>query len=172
MLTELSQRDDRWTLTNRCFSGPLGEVRRHRCPLLGGEAARLRSLRPLPEAARQSRVPGKVTRDPRSPPRRRASKVHATSTEAPLISSMRCPMPVTEATITCPECGTARREAMPENACQHFYTCTSCGTMLRPRQGDCCGSARTRISSARRSSRARGAVRTSSRSRTTCGSLR
>jgi hypothetical protein len=51
---------------------------------------------------------------------------------------MRCPMPVTEATITCPECGTARREAMPENACQHFYTCTSCGTMLRPRQSDCC----------------------------------
>jgi hypothetical protein len=27
---------------------------------------------------------------------------------------------------------------MPENACQHFYTCTSCGTMLRPRQSDCC----------------------------------
>jgi hypothetical protein len=36
MLTELSQRDDRWTRTNRRFSGPLGEARRRRCPLLGG----------------------------------------------------------------------------------------------------------------------------------------
>ena len=36
LLTELSQRDDRWTLTNRRSSGPMGEERRHRCPLLGG----------------------------------------------------------------------------------------------------------------------------------------
>jgi hypothetical protein len=51
-----------------------------------------------------------------------------------VLPDARCPMPVTEATITCPECGAARREAMRENACQHFYPCTSCGTMLRPRQ--------------------------------------
>jgi len=47
-------------------------------------------------------------------------------------------MPVTEATITCPECGADKREAMPENACRHLYTCASCGTILRPREGDCC----------------------------------
>jgi hypothetical protein len=27
---------------------------------------------------------------------------------------------------------------MPENACQYFYSCTSCGTVLRPLAGDCC----------------------------------
>jgi len=27
---------------------------------------------------------------------------------------------------------------MPENACQYFYTCTSCGVTLKPLQGDCC----------------------------------
>jgi hypothetical protein len=27
---------------------------------------------------------------------------------------------------------------MPENACQHFYTCTGCETTLRRREGDCC----------------------------------
>ena len=43
-----------------------------------------------------------------------------------------------EATITCPECGATKRETMPENACQYFYTCASCGATLRPLQGDCC----------------------------------
>jgi hypothetical protein len=47
-------------------------------------------------------------------------------------------MPAAEATITCPECRFANRETMPENACLHFYTCTSCGTTLRPLEGDCC----------------------------------
>lgn len=45
---------------------------------------------------------------------------------------------VTEATITCPECGHARLEAMPMDACQFFYTCEGCGTTLRPQPGDCC----------------------------------
>jgi hypothetical protein len=27
---------------------------------------------------------------------------------------------------------------MPENACQHFYRCTGCGEMLKPKSGDCC----------------------------------
>ncbi len=35
-------------------------------------------------------------------------------------------------------CGTETREAMPENACQHFYTCPGCGETLTPRAGDCC----------------------------------
>jgi hypothetical protein len=45
---------------------------------------------------------------------------------------------VTEATITCPLCGTLARGAMPENACQFFYACTGCGEMLKPKAGDCC----------------------------------
>jgi hypothetical protein len=47
-------------------------------------------------------------------------------------------MVVTEATITCPECGFAAVEPMPTNACVYFYACTSCGVQLRPRPGDCC----------------------------------
>ena len=27
---------------------------------------------------------------------------------------------------------------MPTDACQFFYECTSCGTLLRPKEGDCC----------------------------------
>jgi hypothetical protein len=45
---------------------------------------------------------------------------------------------VTEATITCPHCGSATRETMPTNACQHFYTCPECGVWLKPLPGDCC----------------------------------
>ena len=40
--------------------------------------------------------------------------------------------------ITCPECGAARQEAMPTNACQWFYECTSCHAVLDPLPGDCC----------------------------------
>lgn len=40
--------------------------------------------------------------------------------------------------ITCPHCGTAKTEAMPTDACQFFYECTGCRTMLRPKPGDCC----------------------------------
>jgi predicted nucleic acid-binding Zn ribbon protein len=45
---------------------------------------------------------------------------------------------VTEATITCPECGAETREDMPTNACQFFYTCPACSARLRPLAGDCC----------------------------------
>ncbi len=40
--------------------------------------------------------------------------------------------------ITCPHCGAAKAEIMPEDACQWFYECTSCKTMLKPKDGDCC----------------------------------
>ncbi|MBN9467613.1 MAG: hypothetical protein J0J10_02460 [Bosea sp.] len=40
--------------------------------------------------------------------------------------------------ITCPECGHRKREAMPEGACQFFYECEWCGSVLRPKPGDCC----------------------------------
>ena len=43
-----------------------------------------------------------------------------------------------QSTITCPECGFAREETMPEDACVFFYICTNCGTRLRPKPGDCC----------------------------------
>jgi len=43
-----------------------------------------------------------------------------------------------EATITCPRCAMRARETMPANACQHFYRCTGCGEMLKPKPGDCC----------------------------------
>ena len=45
---------------------------------------------------------------------------------------------ITESTITCPACGTSKREMMPTDACQFFYECTGCGTLLRPKPGDCC----------------------------------
>lgn len=41
-------------------------------------------------------------------------------------------------TITCPVCGTAKTETMPNDACQFFYDCTGCGALLRPKPGDCC----------------------------------
>ena len=40
--------------------------------------------------------------------------------------------------ITCPACGTPKQETMPAAACQVFYDCTSCGELLRPKEGDCC----------------------------------
>jgi hypothetical protein len=45
---------------------------------------------------------------------------------------------VVESLITCPLCATQVRETMPGNACQHFYLCTGCGQLLKPRDGDCC----------------------------------
>ena len=41
-------------------------------------------------------------------------------------------------TITCPECGFSSRETMPTNACQWYYECKGCGTLLKPKKGDCC----------------------------------
>jgi hypothetical protein len=45
---------------------------------------------------------------------------------------------ITASTITCPVCGAAKTEVMPVDACQYFYECTGCGTLLRPKPGDCC----------------------------------
>ena len=41
-------------------------------------------------------------------------------------------------TIKCPACGHREREIMPEDACQYFYKCKGCGTVLKPKAGDCC----------------------------------
>lgn len=45
---------------------------------------------------------------------------------------------VLESTITCPVCGASREEQMPTDACQWFYECTACKTLLKPKAGDCC----------------------------------
>ena len=43
-----------------------------------------------------------------------------------------------ESVITCPQCGKVKLETMPTESCQFFYECSSCGVVLRPKQGHCC----------------------------------
>ncbi|WP_072795467.1 GDCCVxC domain-containing (seleno)protein [Marinobacter antarcticus] len=31
-----------------------------------------------------------------------------------------------------------KTETMPTDSCQYFYECESCGSLLKPKQGDCC----------------------------------
>lgn len=47
-------------------------------------------------------------------------------------------MIITKSTITCPRCGHQKEEEMPLDACQYFYECAQCKTLLKPKQGDCC----------------------------------
>ena len=46
--------------------------------------------------------------------------------------------PVLASTLTCPACGQSSTQAMPTNACQYFWDCPHCGTLLKPKPGDCC----------------------------------
>ena len=48
------------------------------------------------------------------------------------------PAMLLESVITCPSCGAAKRETMPTDACLYFYECEACGTLLKPKPGDCC----------------------------------
>ncbi|MCG6882540.1 MAG: hypothetical protein LJE62_02155 [Silicimonas sp.] len=41
-------------------------------------------------------------------------------------------------TLTCPECGVKTTETMPTDACQYFWECAACRTVLKPMPGDCC----------------------------------
>ena len=43
-----------------------------------------------------------------------------------------------ESVLTCPACGHVKNEMMPTDACQWFYECEACKTVLRPQPGDCC----------------------------------
>lgn len=43
-----------------------------------------------------------------------------------------------QSVITCPVCDAVKEETMPTDACQWFYECTSCKTLLKPKAGDCC----------------------------------
>jgi len=45
---------------------------------------------------------------------------------------------VLNSTITCPVCQHEKTELMPTDACQWFYECTKCKTLLKPLKGDCC----------------------------------
>ncbi len=40
--------------------------------------------------------------------------------------------------ITCPNCGHRKVEDMPTDACQFFYECDNCKTVLKPKDRDCC----------------------------------
>lgn len=40
--------------------------------------------------------------------------------------------------ISCPKCSHKKVEEMPTEACQFFYDCENCKTVLRPTEGDCC----------------------------------
>jgi hypothetical protein len=43
-----------------------------------------------------------------------------------------------QSTISCPKCGQQATETMPTDSCQFFYECKDCGSLLKPKQGDCC----------------------------------
>ena len=43
-----------------------------------------------------------------------------------------------KSTLTCPNCGYKKDEIMPTDACQFFYECEKCKTILKPLEGDCC----------------------------------
>ncbi|BAN36904.1 hypothetical protein SCD_n03105 (plasmid) [Sulfuricella denitrificans skB26] len=45
---------------------------------------------------------------------------------------------ILESVLTCPQCGHVETETMPTDACQWFYECKGCGTLLKPKAGDCC----------------------------------
>ncbi len=45
---------------------------------------------------------------------------------------------ILESVITCPACGACAAEQMPTDACQWFYECAACKTLLKPKAGDCC----------------------------------
>lgn len=45
---------------------------------------------------------------------------------------------VLKSVITCPNCGHKKEEIMPVDACQYFYECEKCHSVLKPKKGDCC----------------------------------
>ncbi|MGH8265008.1 MAG: GDCCVxC domain-containing (seleno)protein [Steroidobacteraceae bacterium] len=48
------------------------------------------------------------------------------------------PGPIETSELTCPTCGHVSIEMMPTDACIYFHRCAGCGSMLRPKAGDCC----------------------------------
>ncbi len=46
--------------------------------------------------------------------------------------------PCLESLLTCPVCGHAEVLTMPTDACQWFYECPACKSLLKPKTGNCC----------------------------------
>jgi hypothetical protein len=46
--------------------------------------------------------------------------------------------PITQANLTCPECGTVTLQEMPLDACVIVFDCPRCEARVRPAPGDCC----------------------------------
>ncbi len=45
---------------------------------------------------------------------------------------------ILESEITCPKCDHKKTESMPVDSCQIYYKCKNCGTIMHPKEGDCC----------------------------------
>jgi len=45
---------------------------------------------------------------------------------------------ILQSVLTCPHCGVAAQETMPQDACLFFYECNNCKALMRPKRGDCC----------------------------------
>ncbi|MCP5416488.1 MAG: hypothetical protein H6965_05295 [Chromatiaceae bacterium] len=39
---------------------------------------------------------------------------------------------IIESILTCPDCGSTRKGAMPEDHCVWYWRCPGCGVLLRP----------------------------------------
>jgi hypothetical protein len=40
--------------------------------------------------------------------------------------------------LTCPKCGFSKEKDMPTDACEFFYECGNCKSIIKPKEGDCC----------------------------------
>lgn len=45
---------------------------------------------------------------------------------------------ILQSVIICPHCGYEKEGTMPTDACQYFYECENCKSILRPKKGHCC----------------------------------
>lgn len=45
---------------------------------------------------------------------------------------------ITTSLVTCPVCGHRAMLTMPVDACLYLLECAGCGSVLRPKPGDCC----------------------------------
>jgi len=81
------------------------------------EAARDRMPKKMAEAAAQ----GRDRREEGAMTRPQEDLAAATDSSA-----------VLDSVVTCPACGFTKLEVMPTDACQFFYECTGCKTVLRP----------------------------------------
>lgn len=63
----------------------------------------------------------------------------ASSSVLPPTTTSEPPMqPELYSEISCPHCRHRKVEEMPTDACQFFYECEGCATLLRPKAGHCC----------------------------------